>query len=338
MAKSAKQEQFNDDELEGLGPEELAALKADQQDDNDEDEDLDPDIENDEGDDEDPDGDDPDGDDDGDDDPDADDPDGDPDGEEDKAKAGAEKDGDDDGKDDDEDEIQEPIVSKLPRFSVDEKDVQTAQTELESIGTERKDLRARFRDGDIDEDEYHDQLEKLDEKRHKAQRTIDRAEDRKEHNEKNAAREWEITQETFYSMPDNKIFQDDPDARTLLQFKLDQAAANPANESRTNMGLLLIAAKEARKTMAKFAGKQPDDKPGKKNQTAAEKEIQRRRNKRNQVNEDLDKTLAGKTKAGKESQTKFSAKFDHLENLDGMDLEEALANMSEADQAEWAQR
>lgn len=336
--KSAKQEQFSDDDLEGLGPDEIAALKADQEEEE-SDEDEDPDeVDDQDTDDDDPGEDDPDEEDEDpeeQDDPDQDeDPDADPDDKGKKAKT----DGDDDNPDEEDDDIDEPVVSKLPRFNIDEKDVKAAQDTLDSIGTERKELRTKFRDGDIDEDEYHDALEDLDEKRHKAQRTVDRAEDLKEHNEKNAAREWEITQETFYSMTDNKVFQEDPDARALLQIKLDQAAADPNNAKRSNMGLLLIAAREARKTMAKFAGEPVTKRSGKKAKTPAEKEIQRRRDKRTKTSEDLDKTLAGKTKAAKESSSKVSAKFEHLEGLNGLDLEEALANMTEAEQAEWAEK
>ncbi len=330
MPKSTVQEHNIDDEDRALlAPEELAALQGDEDDD-------DPDA----GDEDDPDageggegGDgDEDEDDEGDDDADGG---GDPAGDKAKPPAGDDKDKKPAAKTDaagegDEDDTDEPDP-RMPQYKIDEEALKAARATVDGIDAKYEALAKQFSDGDIDETEYHKQNRSLAKEEREAQKLIDRAEIYEEVSRANRDESWDAAQDRYFSRPENAVLLDEL-VFPSMQVALNKVRATPEAEGKTYSWLLKKAGQMVKEKIGYV--ETPDLKGGGKDkQTPAQQEIQRRKAKR----DDMPPTLAHKPAADGNA-NEYTGKFAHLSGLAGMDLEDAVASMSEADQREWAEK
>ncbi|MDP2346722.1 MAG: hypothetical protein Q8N34_03240 [Gammaproteobacteria bacterium] len=328
MGKAAKQEQFSEDDLEGLGPEELAALEAEKEDDEELDDEDDPDDDDKDDDQEEEDEEEEDLDDE---------PDPEPEPDKDKAKGkDKEKPAPKDGAADEDVDDAEPDLDlgvKSAKYSIDEQAVAAAKKVLDDIDGEFEALGEKFDKGDIDEKTFATESRALQRKERDASRVVDRAEIYKDLNVSNETNDLKGAQERFFRKPENKFFDDE------LTFPALQAALNIVSQDPKFSGASYDAmlAEAGKRAMKKFGHPAADDKadktPGKK---SAKDKLNDRREAKDKVQGVIDKTLSDKTGAGKDD-GKYAGKFDHLESLEGMELEQALASMSEDDQRRWAE-
>jgi hypothetical protein len=336
MAKNGVQEhKVSDEEKSMLSEEELAALQ-------DEDDDADDDIDEDEDDADDEDADDEEEGDDEEEDDSAGDDEADKDGDKDKDKGKSDdkdkdkdkgKDGkktDDDADDDDGDEPD----ARMPQYKIDEAKVTAAKTTLQGLEQKFTDLRKKFKDGDVDEDEYDQQVRALNSEERNAQKVIDRAELLTELNQTNKEETWEAAQDRFFGRKENKIFEDDL-VFPMLQTAVNKVRATPAAEGKPYSWVLKQASDMVKQKIGHVDTATLDKRDGKKGkETAAGKELEKRRKAKS--GEDIP-SLHNKPAADANTD-EYTGKFARLSGLKGMELEEAVASMSEADQMEWAEK
>lgn len=349
MGKNVQEQSgFTDDDLEGLGPDELAALNGgeDDQGDDDLDDDHDDDAadtgknkskagddadDKDEPDDKTPDGKSKDK----------------PADKDDKSKgdkkpddkkAGKDGDEDEDGEEDDaDDDTYTPPAPKAPRYQVDDAAATKAKADLKTIESEFDALGEKFGNGDVDEVEYHKQMRALNKREREAERVLEKAETYAELNQANHGNDLQSAQNRFFANKENALFNDDV-LFPVLQAALDKVGRDPkykaAVENEDFDTLLTEAGRLAREKIGAPAIK-PAGKADK--NTKAADEINKRRAARDKAGDVIDKTLAGKTQAAGDAE-EYTGKFAHLSGKEGLDLEAALSVLSEEDQREWAER
>lgn len=191
----------------------------------------------------------------------------------------------------------------------------------EALKAERADLKQKYKDGEIDFDEYEDARESLAEREKELDREAVKAEISRDMSAQNAQREWAKAVNNYL----------DESARTGLDFRKDDAkreeldlyvrtlAANPANADKSGEWFLRTAGLMVRAQHGIAAPKQG----------AGEKAVAGRKPPVDQIPQTLANVPGG------DDASESSSRFAELDKLDGLDLERALARMSPEERNEY---
>ncbi|HEY0964090.1 MAG TPA: hypothetical protein VGE69_17205 [Pseudomonadales bacterium] len=232
----------------------------------------------------------------------------------------------DEGAGDDDDAVVQPDT-RLPQYQINPDELKKAKEVVDGIEARFDDLAKRFHDGDIDEAAYAKENRALQREERAAQKIVDRAEIYEEVNRTNANETWEAAQDSFFARPENKILEDEL-VMPMMQVALNQVRAKPDAEGKPYSWHLSQAAKIVKAKIGYVEAP-----PITRKNTPAQDEL----NKRQQRRQDPPQTLAHKP-AADDNAAEYTGKFAHLSGLTGMELEEAVAGLSEADQKEWAEK
>ncbi len=235
---------------------------------------------------------------------------------------------DDDGDDDEPaaspTDIIAPKVSEVP-------DIAKLEEGLTAITDEIKELKTRFNEGELDDEEYTEQLEELHEKRGDVKLDIRDAKNAAVRASERIQDRWDAAQEVFYDQPENAVFKDSPLLRNALNSEID--ALQSADDFDGNYSRMLTkAADSVRREAAGLLGVKPGDKPGDKKDTKSAKE---KAAEKKAANSKKDKPNTLRNKAAAEEHND-DGKFAHLDKLKGRELELALSRMSEGEREAWA--
>lgn len=284
----------HDDELEGLSEEERLALEEEEYDDDnlDDDDDLD--------------GDDDDQDDDLDDDLDDDD------------------DGDDDLNDDlDDDDLDDESgdPEEAPEFQpqITAEPVESYDERMKEISDKIADLDNQFEDGDIDMREYRAETRKLDSEATDLKLQQRDYENAVKNNENSAVQRWQWEQDRFFGQSANQIYKDNTLLGTAFDTAVKQLAQDDANEGKPMAWFLEEADRQVRELFTAPGKGEGGEKKGGKGQ--------KRGGKRDKIPPNL-----GDMSGAEQPDVGGSDEFAKLDKLEGLELEQALARLSPADQ------
>ena len=215
-----------------------------------------------------------------------------------------------------------------PQQVVDERDVfvpkyevaapENAQSRIEEIANELNQLGVDFDEGEIDPREYHEKLTSLMTERSAIENQLAQAELTQKINQQAAAQAWEDTQERFFSRPENSIYKEDPDYYDALSNIVKRVAVDPDFLGRSDAAILNEADRRFRD---KFM-------PGAGGDSGAGESTNRPQTRGLPQHPDMPKTLSD---VQSEQASGPTSEFAHLDKLTGIEYEEALAAMSDAD-------
>lgn len=288
-----------DDELAGLSEEELAALNDEEEteevEDDEEHEEEEPETEEEEPEEE----------------PAADD-DADP-GEEDADEEGT------DGDTEEHEEGEEPDADTgdtaefVPQFQVE--GVEDYDGRVTALNSEQEELDKKYQEGDIDWEEYRDAQRKNDAALRELDQARLKAEMAAEYNQQMAMQQWQAAQETFFeSSPERKALRDDPNIASAYDAALKRLASDDENEGKSYSWFLREAERQTKESFARLMGLDPEKPKGKpKAKGKAKKGVP---------------PNLGDLPAAEQPEASSGGEFAHLDKLDGMALEQALAKLS----------
>lgn len=216
-----------------------------------------------------------------------------------------------------EEETEEDAVPIAAEQSKDRTPRLTVDGALADIEKKIQDLDSAFDEGEIESADYRAQMRDLERQRTKVEVAQD-------FNRQSAEMSWEQAQDAFYAANGGKnvMFRDDPILRGALDVGLRQLYADP-DAAGKSMGWYLenAAAKVLERFPTAAATGDVAVKPTTKNTGRG-------------ALKDIPKTLGG-APAAEENRTGGGGAFSHLENLDGMDLELAVAAMTDKERDRW---
>ena len=216
---------------------------------------------------------------------------------------GAEGDPDTDAAADAADELSE-YVTELAVTPVQDYDVQMA-----NIKADKDALRTKLDDGEIDLNEYEQQKDALVHKETQLLIQQNNALNAMKQNEHIAKQRWEWEQEQFFNRPASRIYSENVYLGAALNEAVKDLARNPANADKTGAFFLNEADRIIRKQFNLLAAQ---DRPLK-------------RPSRTLPVDRIPPSLGGLPAA--EAEDTGSGEFAHLEKLEGMELESALARL-----------
>lgn len=203
--------------------------------------------------------------------------------------------------------------------------------QAEAIKTERKSLTERFKAGEIEIDEYEAEVEKLDQKREDLLVARVKSEVASESSEQAAAARWQAAIESLFEQAKQGAAPIDYRADAAKANDLDMfvraIAANPANEK---MGMAGWLAEADRRVRALHGLVSPDAPPQKSKQDV----LKEHRESRKPPMDAVPKTIADVP--GGDGPGDVGSEFADLDNLDGEELEAALARLTPAKRAAYA--
>lgn len=232
--------------------------------------------------------------------------------EDDDTETSGEIDGDPVGNQDDDDQP-EPDAKQEQQTPVYEATLpEDFDQQREALKTERAELKQKYKDGEIDFDEYEDARESLAEREKELDREAVKAEISRDMSAQNAQREWAKTVNNYLdeSAKSGLDFRKDDAKRQELDLYVKTLAANPANADKPGEWFLQTAGLMVR---AQYG-------------LPAPKASANSKNSRKPPIDQIPQTLANVPGGDDASET--SSQFDHLDKLDGLDLERALAKLS----------
>lgn len=182
----------------------------------------------------------------------------------------------------------------------------------EAIKTERAELKERYKNGEIDFDEYEDQREALADREKELDREAVKAEIAQDMSAQSARKAWANRVNSFLdeSARSGLDYRADKAKHDELDFYVKTLASNPANADKDSAWFLKTADEivRAQHGIAKQSTK-PGDKPSRKAPV-----------------DKIPQTLAHVP--GGDDTSESQGKFDDIDKLDGLDYERALARMS----------
>lgn len=211
-------------------------------------------------------------------------------------------------RDDDDDDAQ-------PIYKVDP--VENYQQKLDDFAAEKKALREKLTEGDINLDQYEEQKDAIVAKEQAIIRQQDRADAFAEQNSQNAQANWQRTQERFFKADANAIYANNKTLMKALDSTVKDLAVDPANANKPARWFLQEADRQVRAAFGHTTA--PTDKepePGKK--PARKPDLSK-----------IPKTLSGLPSA--EISETGGDEFSGMENLSGMDLEREIARRTKTD-------
>lgn len=192
----------------------------------------------------------------------------------------------------------------------------------EEIEAKLKELDEKFEDGEISLSEYNAERDPLNLAKIKAELAS-------EQNEQVAEQLWQYQQKLF--MQDHSEYKDNPVAMSMLNAALNTLYADESNAGKDGLWFLRNADKLAKEKAAEFTGANKADELGdlgEKN-TPNPPNPPRRQGKGKEAKRTAPPTLSQTPQA--DSSISGDTAFDSMDNLDGMDLEQALARMPESE-------
>jgi hypothetical protein len=200
------------------------------------------------------------------------------------------------------------------------------QERVEKLKEDRAALKAQFKAGDIDFDEYNDKIEALDEQADELKDIKRRTDLYKDMNEQSAEQQWNRTLDTFSTEVKGVIdYRKDEGKLADLDDFIKRLAANPAHSDKSMRWFLdeahkrVLALHDIKPAAAKKDdGEKPDPKKDRKPPVAS-----------------APQTLA--QVPGSDGPGDVDGEFADLDGLDGLELEAAIARMTDAQRARYAQ-
>lgn len=232
----------------------------------------------------------------------------------DDADTGDDDTGDDDkGEGGDTDEHQEQAP---PEEAPETDPVTELQTKVEGIDDQINSLGQQFEDGELDFRQYHQKLNELNNEKLSVRDEITSHRTREEVRQQENARQFENAKTRFFSTEGNDIFAKNEIAATALATAFRRVNADPAN---ANMDYFarMQAAKDAVVESGFFGA--PKDTETPKNKADKTRDGKKR---------DIPQTLGDMPAA----ESNEGGQFKHLDDLEGLELEDALARMSPEDE------
>ena len=196
--------------------------------------------------------------------------------------------------------------------------------DYEARGTEiaerKKALRAQYQDGEFGLDQYEDQRDALDAELLALREANLKAALAAEQAQQASAQRWQWEQERFFGAEANAIYRQDPILASALDTAVKALAQDPANEQKPMRWFLDEADRITRERIAKLVGVPvPAASP------ATESKVKQKVPKPTLPPNLGDLPSAELPETGQDE-------WAHLDKLDGMALEQALAKLSAADQ------
>lgn len=206
---------------------------------------------------------------------------------------------------------QEPVAAAQTEGDEQDQPIDPRTTQLTEIETVIAGLGGKLDEGELSFTEYNTELNQLNNKRLEIALQMEREATLAAVDQRKHAFEWEQAQKDFFG--DNDFYGQDQIRVSALDAAVKQAAQ--ANEGKTYQEILAIADAQVKQSFGIKAGEE-------KSPSTTPQDIPNLQT--------LGDVTAG---AANPMETKFS----HLDGLDGVQLEQAVANMSDADQQRWAQ-
>jgi hypothetical protein len=189
------------------------------------------------------------------------------------------------------------------------------QEQVDGLKTERTDLKAAYKNGDIDFDEYEEKREALDDRNRELDRAITKAEIAQDINVQSNKNSWADTVYNFATETaknEGIDYRKDAAKQADLDLFIKALAAKDENADKP-MDWFLQQAHAKVKALHGIETKKPDNKQDAK------------RDRKPPV-ESIPKTLANVI--GGDDATEIDGKYSDLDKMDGLELETALARMS----------
>lgn len=238
-------------------------------------------------------------------------------------------DGNTDAADDDDDAIGREPGDIMAPSTVEAENIAALETSLAEVESEIKELKQKLRSGEIDDDEYADELDTLKDKQFDIKMDIRDEKAKASQSQQSRDDTWKMAQDAFFELPENKVFLDNGLMFRALGDEINRRYQDgdfDGNFSR----LLRAAAAQLRKDAAKLLG---TDAPAAQPEGKTRKDELEARRKKN-AEKGKPKTLRNR---GSESHEDNEGEFAHLDNLRGAELELAVSRLTPEQERRWAQ-
>lgn len=206
----------------------------------------------------------------------------------------------------------------LPTYKVDP--VENFDQRMTEFSEQKKTLREQLNNGDLSVDEYEEKKDAIIVQEQQLREQNLKFQIAMEQNQQNARARWEWEQEMFFETKSNAIYKGSKLLMAALDTAVKDLANKPKNASRTGSWFLKEADRQVRDTFNLTKAAAPD------------KPVPNGKDRKPDLT-GVPKTLSGLPNA--EMADTGSDEFSHLENLDGLELERALAKMSSEDAARY---
>jgi hypothetical protein len=204
------------------------------------------------------------------------------------------------------------------------------KTSLDTLTKEKADLNEKFKSGDITQEDYMEQSDKLNDTIADKKSDIRREEEAIEFNKNQEENVWRHQVDQFFKTPDGKIIEANPMLTAAFDSKVRELGADDANKDKTGPWFLKTAAAEVKKLMAgAFETKDPKENKGKDDEKG-----KGGGNNRKPDLSGIPKTLSNLPAAADDDTTKGD-EFGYLDKLEGSELEDELAKMERSDPAKY---
>lgn len=194
------------------------------------------------------------------------------------------------------------------------------QDQVDTLNKERGELMETYKNGDLDVEDMLEQRDAIDAKLRGLHDVKLKVEIAEEQNNQTAEQRWKHEQDSFFGRENSKIYED-----TVMFAALDQKVRELGNEHPEKSGLWVLeeADKYIRSKFNLTSVEDTGDKGGDKKPDGSRKPDLT----------SVPKTLGDIPAA--ETNTAGDNKFAHLDKLTGLEFENALAQLSEADQEQY---
>ena len=222
--------------------------------------------------------------------------------------------GDDDDAEDTAADVDDDVPAEpepfVPRYQADP--VADFDEQMQQLAEQKKTLRTQYLDGDLDLDDYEDQREQIEAQTQALREANLKATLAAEQSQQAAAQRWEWEQERFFSQKANSVYKDDALLAASLDAAIKALASDQSNASRPMSWYLEEADRQVRERFNRLApaGAAPAQHP-----TAKSK-----------GKPPVPPSLADMPTA-ELNETGGNDEFAHLDKLNGMALEAALAKL-----------
>lgn len=185
--------------------------------------------------------------------------------------------------------------------------------QMAAIGDDKKALRQKLNEGDLSLDEYDAEKDALAERERVLREQQFKAQLAAEQNQQTAMQRWRWEQDNFFADAHNAIYKDD-----LLLSAFDHAVrklgAEEANASKPHRWFLTEADRMVRERFSQPAAEKPVERTSRKPDLSV-----------------IPKTLGNLPAADIPSTGGEASEFAHIDRLTGLDLEDAVAAMSDTE-------
>lgn len=225
-----------------------------------------------------------------------------PDEQDDKDDEAAEEGGQDDSAEDEESAVDQAAKEFRPEYRAEMPEDYDGQ--MTALDERKRELLDQFKDGEIRIDEYEEQRGEIEREVRALEKAAVKAEIAEEARKQAADQQWQFEQQVFFRDKANVQFRDDPIMNAAFNTALKDLASDAANDKRDMPWFLREAANAVRQRF----GSNASSTNGKNNRPIPPN--------------------LGNVPAADINDVNNRGEFDHLQKLEGMDLENALAKMT----------